>query len=95
MSEPIQDEIHSLLQEAEAGTDAVKELALDCLKQFRKECGIVLEWYQKDVAHELLETGAVNYDERARERDQRLEEARNRLRERLGKLLRTAEEKHL
>jgi len=44
------------------------------------------------VAHELLETGGVDYDERSRTRDERLAEARKRLKERLGTLVKTAEE---
>jgi hypothetical protein len=92
---PIQQEIHTLLRQAEQKGEVVTDLARVLLKRFRAECGSIFEFFQKDLASALLEQGQADTDVLARERDERLEEARRGLKARLEALLRTAEEKKL
>jgi hypothetical protein len=89
-----EDEIHALLKIAQRKSDTVKELTLDCLKQYRREYTEVFRAHQRVVADQLLEMGTQ--DEESIERlKANLEVARLRLKERLQNLLTTAGEKSL
>ena len=94
--EPIETEIRVLLERAQAASATVQELAFDCLQLYRRECGSIFQQSQQDTAQHLLTTGSdVGLTNIARERDERLDQARKRLKERLEVLLHTAGDKGL
>ena len=89
-------EILTLLERAQVASETVQELAFDCLRQFRKECGSIFELSQQNTAQHLLTTGSSKgLTDITRERDERLNQARWKLKVRLEALLHTAEEKCL
>lgn len=91
----IESEIKSLLQQAEVAGDTVKDLAHTCLKRFRLDCGAACEDYQKRMMEVMSSGDPLELEEVALERDERIDQAREDLKTRLEKLLKTAEEKRL
>src|SRR5204863_5889375 len=89
----IQSEIHALLRQAEQGSETVRDLASSCLANFRKECQLALEW-QKTEGRERVRSGEEPEVIRE-ETEERVDEARQRLKNRLEGLLRAAELKGL
>ncbi len=95
---PIEQAIHALLQQTQQASETVQELAFDCLRRFRQDCGSAIEQHQRDLAGAMLSTGEEDgawRDDLASARDERIVEARKLLKERLENLLKTASEKKL
>lgn len=92
---PIEAEIRSLLQRAEAAGETVENLARLCLKRFRLDCGAACEHYQKRMMEVMSSGNPFALVEVALERDERIDQAREDLKTRLAKLLAIADEKKL
>ena len=86
----LQAEIHSLLQQLEQSSETVRDLASNCLKQFKTACGVVLEW-QKDVGRERVRNGDDPEAVR-RETEEKIDAARKLLKRKLEGLLQAAEQ---
>ncbi|MFO0880288.1 MAG: hypothetical protein U0840_23325 [Gemmataceae bacterium] len=87
----LQDQIDELFQEAQAGTELVQDLAHDCLTHYRRDCRGILEWYRAEGRSQAAQgmTSAL-----LRQRvDEQMQEARQRLYQRLKALLGWATEK--
>jgi hypothetical protein len=92
---PIQAEIRSLLKRAEMAGDTVKDLVLVCLTQFRQDCFAALDFYSVGMMEEMSSGQPDGLEDLAIERDERLDQARETLKLKLERLLKTAEEKPL
>lgn len=87
----MEDPILALIQQITAADSReLEEYGRIHIDQFRRECGVILGWREKDEAY-LRRTDPRTPKELVadlnRERDERLREARGRLRERLTNLL--------
>lgn len=89
---PIQAEIRALLNRAEKAGDAVKDLVLVCLTQFRQDCFAALDFYSVGMMEEMSSGCPDGLEDLAIERDERLDQARETLKLKLEGLMKTAEE---